>query len=205
MKIVAINGSHRKGKSTATMLKFVLEEVALAGGETELIELIDYNISLCKSCNRCLIKTECSITDDDMGIIAEKMLAADGIILGSPVYFGNVSGLMKIFIDRTRWMHMYKNMLEGKVGAAVAHAGLRNGGQEMTVLLLERFLLSQGLRVVEARLPESGIYNLGAMGTMFERLDGDNITWKADVEEDLLAIKMCRNLGRNLVKIISGK
>ncbi|MCL6634320.1 MAG: flavodoxin family protein [Peptococcaceae bacterium] len=205
MKVLAINGSHRKGKNTAEMLRLVLEEVSAAGGKTELLEITDYRISPCRSCNRCLRKPECSITDDDMGTIAAKMLAADGIVLGCPTYFANVTGLMKIFMDRTRWMHMCRNMLQGKVGAALTHAGLRNGGQETALAILERFLWNHGLEVVDSRNQEGGLFSLGAIGSMFGGLDGDTILWKKGVAEDTLAVHECRQLGRNLVERIRAK
>ncbi|MDN5347055.1 MAG: hypothetical protein PWP65_619 [Clostridia bacterium] len=202
MKVLAINGSHRKGQNTARMLAVVLEEARTLGAETELLELSDYRIKPCLACNKCLRVVECSIKDDDMRMIADKMLAADAIVLGSPVYICNVTGLMKNFMDRTRWMHMRKNLLHGKVGAAVTHAGLRNGGQELTQIIMERYLIGHGLTVVDSRDQEGGVYNLGPMGTMFERLEGDRLLWKRSVDEDLLALHECRTLARNIVRQI---
>ncbi|MBC7360272.1 MAG: flavodoxin family protein, partial [Desulfacinum sp.] len=124
MKILAINGSHRKGKNTTVMLGLVLEEAAAGGAETELVELADWRIEYCISCNKCLREPRCSIRGDDMAELAEKMLAADALVIGSPVYFGNVTARLKTFMDRTRWLHMRENLLEGKLGAALTHAGL---------------------------------------------------------------------------------
>uniref|UniRef100_A0A831ZTC5 Flavodoxin family protein n=1 Tax=Desulfacinum infernum TaxID=35837 RepID=A0A831ZTC5_9BACT len=200
MKVVAINGSHRKGMNTAAMLGLVLEEAARGGAETELVELVDCRIEYCLSCNQCLREPKCSIRDDDMPALAEKMLAADAVILGSPVYFGNVTARLKTFMDRTRWLHMRKNLLEGKLGAALTHAGLRNGGQEMTQMILERFLLSHGFQLVEPREPGRPIYNSAVMGTLFDGLDGDRFRWRKGVLEDALAVAMCRALGRNLLR-----
>jgi len=204
MKVIAINGSHRKSRNTATMLKWVLKEIEVNNIETELIELVDYKITPCRACNLCLKKPECSIENDDIKTLARKMLSADGIVIGSPVYFTNVTGLMKIFIDRTRWMHMCRNMLNDKIGAAVANAGLRNGGQEIVLNILERFLMTLGLRVVDSRNPESDIYNIGAVGTVFQSLNHnhDSVKWKKGIWEDDLAIRECRNLGQNLAKEI---
>ncbi|MHC1744524.1 MAG: flavodoxin family protein [Syntrophobacteraceae bacterium] len=202
MKAVGINGSHRKGKNTATMLRLVFEELEKGGVETELIEISGLKIDFCRACNRCLQKTECSIRDDDVHRVAETMMAADAILIGSPVYFGNVTGKLKAFMDRTRWMHMSENLLDGKLGAALTHAGLRNGGQEMTQLILERFLQHHGLRVVEARDPRSGVYNLGPMGTLFESLAGEELQWKKGVLEDSLTVKTCRVLGQNLLRLL---
>ena len=202
MKVLAINGSHRPCKNTAAMLNMVLEEIAAKDVLTELVELSELDIKLCLSCNKCLMKPECAIKDDAMPGLAEKMLEADAIIFGSPVYFGNVSSLFKIFMDRTRWMHMCCNLLDGKIGAALTHAGLRNGGQELIQMLLERFIQGHGMHVVEARDPDKGVFNLGPMGTMFDSLKGENIKWKRDVSEDPLSGMMCRSLGRNVLRWI---
>ena len=203
MKVLAINGSHRPGKNTATMLNLVLKEVENSGGQTELLELAAHNIKLCRACNKCLRASACSIKDDDMEMIAEKMMMADAVVMGSPVYFANVTSLMKIFIDRSRWMHMHKNLLDGKLGGALTHAGLRNGGQEMTLMILERFLQHHGMHVVEARLPDSPIYNLGLLGTMFEDMEDEKMLWKKNVMADSLTVMMCRSLGRNIVRKLS--
>lgn len=205
MQVLAINGSHRPGKNTAIMLNLVLEEIKIGGFSTELIELSECNIKLCKACNKCLMKTECAIKDDDMSLLGKKMLESDAIILGSPVYFSNVTGLFKTFIDRSRWMHMCKNLLDGKIGAALTHAGLRNGGQEFTQNILERFLQAHGLHVVEARDPDTGVYNLGPLGAMFNSFDGENIRWHKDVTKDTLTVYTCRSLGRNILKALKNK
>jgi multimeric flavodoxin WrbA len=104
-----------------------------------------------------LRKPQCSIEDDDMVQLADKLQSADAIVSGSPVYFRNVTGRLKVFMNRTRWLHMKKNLLEGKLGAAIAHAALRKCGQEMTQLLIEGFLLSHGLHIVEACEPNRPI------------------------------------------------
>ncbi len=202
MRALAINGSHRRGKNTATMLRLVLEELEQGGARTELLEISDLRIEYCTACNHCLRKTECRIQDDDVAMVAERMSASDAIILGSPVYFGNVTSRLKALMDRTRWMHMRENVLDGKLGAAVTHAGLRNGGQEMTQLILERFLQHHGLRVIEARDPRSGVYNLGPMGTLYDSLEGEEIRWRKGVMEDGLTVRTCRILGRNLLRLL---
>lgn len=205
MKILAINGSHRKNQNTATMLKLVLEEAARAGAETELLNIAELNIKPCTSCNKCLRRAACSITDDDMAGVAEKMLAADAIVLGSPVYFSNVTGLLKIFMDRTRWLHMVKNLLHGKIGAAVTIAGLRNGGQEITLRIMEAFLRSQGLILVDSRDPDGGIYNSGAIGSLFAGVKDGVTVWRKGVLEDEVAVLACRQLGRNIVNAVQQK
>jgi len=202
-KILAINGSHRKGKNTEALLLAVLEGAKEAGANTKLVELVDYNIKPCLGCNRCLRKPQCSITDDDMGRLAQKLLGADGIVLGSPVYFSNVTGRMKVFMDRTRWLYLSKSMLSGKVAAAVTHAALRNGGQELAHLILERFFTVHGMVIASSRDPEGEVFNSGAMGSLFQTLESNgHIVWRRSVEEDELALRECRQLGRNIVRLI---
>jgi multimeric flavodoxin WrbA len=200
MKAIAINGSHRRGKSTAGMLRIVLAELEQGGIDTELLEISDLHIEFCTACNRCLRKTECSIKDDDMSLVGQKMLYADAIIIGSPVYFSNVTSKLKVFMERTRWLHMVENLLDGKLGAAITCAGLRNGGQETTQIILERFLQGHGMRVIEARDPKAHILNIGPMGTLFDSFDGATIHWKKGVLQDALAVKTCQILGHNLLR-----
>lgn len=206
MKILAINGSPRKGKNTAIMLKTALVAAEELGASTELLELSDFNLRYCTGCNSCLRQTTCAITDDDNAYIHEKMLEADGIILGSPCYFANVSALMKNFMDRTRCLHMVKHALKGKVGGALTHAGLRHGGQEHTLAILERFLVSQGLILVDGFEPFEGgkriLTTTGVMGTMFRGIEEGKIKYYRSVTEDELAMSACRLLGQNMVKLI---
>ncbi|WP_010237354.1 flavodoxin family protein [Clostridium arbusti] len=104
MKILAINGSPRKNKNTATLLNKALEGAASHGADTELIHLYDYNYKGCVSCFACKIKNgksygKCGF-NDDLTPILEKAAKADAIILGSPIYFQGVTGAMRSFLER---------------------------------------------------------------------------------------------------------
>jgi len=205
MKILAINGSPRKGKNTAKMLLRVLAAAEAQGAETELLELSDYNIKQCKGCNTCLKKDRCSIQDDDNSRLHEKLLAADGIVLGSPVFFANVSGLMKTMIDRSRCLHMVRQALKGKVGGAVVHAGLRYGGQELALQYLEHYLRVQGLFLADAMEPwdpvERTLFAGGAIGGMLKEKGEDRLLYYRSIEEDPLAMDSCTLLGQNIVQL----
>ncbi|MCX7823577.1 MAG: flavodoxin family protein [Syntrophobacterales bacterium] len=206
MRAIAINGSHRKGKNTAILLRTILEELSKKGVETRLFELVDLRIEYCRACNRCLSEPKCSIEDDDMAMLAEEMLRSDVIIIGSPVYNANVTSKLKTFIDRTRWMHMKRELLQGKLGASVTVAGLRNGGQELAHAIIERFFLSRGMKIVGVRDPERGIYNMGVMATLYDHLEGEadlpSIKWKKTVSDDPLAMATCRFLASNILKAL---
>ena len=104
MKVIAFNGSPRKKWNTATLLEKALEGAASRGAETELIHLYDLNFKGCISCFACKTKEgksygRCAV-EDDLTPIFSKIEKADAIILGSPIYFGTVSGEMKSFMER---------------------------------------------------------------------------------------------------------
>lgn len=207
MKIIALNGSPKKERTTAYLLNTVLETAQGAGAQTELIHLVDHNIKPCIGCNKCLRASVCSIQDDDMAILIEKMLDADGIILGSPTYFMNVSGIMKNFIDRTRPLHMYQNKLKGKIGGAVTVAGIRNGGQEFVVDYLERYMRIQGMILAAGIEPPNTeprmLFTGGAMGAIYKGMEEDNVVWNRSVSEDGAAIKGATFLAENMVYLIN--
>ena len=200
MKILAINGSHRAGQNTATLLSFALEEAQAKGAETELIELSKLDIQYCVGCNRCLGKPLCSLSDD-MDALKEKMLAADGIILGSPDYFSNVTARTKCFIDRTRPLHMTSNQLKGKVGGYLTMSGLDNCGSEATNHVLDNFFATHEMLVVHPR-PEGPVLGSGITGSLMAGMKEGKPRWRRSVEEDPIAPLIARQLGRDMVDLI---
>jgi len=104
MKVIAINGSPRKKWNTATLLEKALEGAAAQGAETRLVHLYDLNFKGCVSCFSCKRKGgksygTCPVRDDLTPIYAE-IREADALILGSPIYFGEVTGEMRSFLER---------------------------------------------------------------------------------------------------------
>ena len=102
-KIYAVNGSPRKNGNTAQLLQKALEGAASAGAEVKLIQLADLNFSGCRSCFACKKLANPSpgcILKDDLTEILKELLQADGIIMGSPIYFGAESGLYRNFLER---------------------------------------------------------------------------------------------------------
>lgn len=104
MKVMAVNGSPRKTWNTATLLKKALKGAASQGAETELVHLYDLNFTGCISCFACKTRGgksygKCAVKDD-LRPIFKKIEAADALIMGSPIYFGNVSGEMRSFLER---------------------------------------------------------------------------------------------------------
>ena len=104
MNLIAINGSYRKKGNTTAMIEGVLKGYRDAGGQARHIMLIDHNIKTCLGCTHCFYEKDAVIGTcvhtDDMKSIIESILSADALIVGSPVYWGNVSSVMANFIHR---------------------------------------------------------------------------------------------------------
>lgn len=103
MKAIAINGSPRKGWNTDLLLQKALEGASAAGAETELIQLSDLTFSGCRSCFACKragAETGRCMWKDDLQPVFDKMLFADTVFMGSPIYLGNVSGMMYCLMER---------------------------------------------------------------------------------------------------------
>jgi len=118
MKVVAINGSPRKNKNTAMLLESALKGAASKGASTELVHLQDYDFKGCVSCFACKVKN-CSqpgicLYKDSITPALEAAMAADVIILGSPIYFWDVTGIMRSFMERL--MFPVLTYTEGYVG-----------------------------------------------------------------------------------------
>jgi len=110
MKVIAINGSPRKKWNTATLLEKALEGAASQGAETELIHLYDLDFKGCISCFACKTKDgesygRCGVKDD-LTPVLKKIEKADAIILGSPIYFLDLTGEMRSFMERLQYPYL---------------------------------------------------------------------------------------------------
>jgi len=130
MKVVAISSSPRRDGNTAILLSHVLAELDAAGVETELVQLAGKSLSGCTGCLKCAtaLDNHChGVKDDGVNECIDKMLAADGILLGTPVFFGDANATMRALIERTGYATRKNgNPLARKVGAAVI--AVRRGG-----------------------------------------------------------------------------
>ncbi len=125
MDIIAICGSPRHG-NTEFILRRLLENAAAAGHETDLALLRKMDVRYCRGCLACDDTGACPISDDATLVIA-KMEASDLIIFGSPNYYDNVSGMMKVFFDRLNVFYRTDRLREKKVVAVFA------GGEGKTI------------------------------------------------------------------------
>ncbi len=182
MKVTAFNGSARKNGNTAILIRYVFEELEKEGIETELVQLAGKSIHGCIGCMKCFKNKNqvCSFDDDFINECIGKMIDADAIILGSPVYFSDLTTEMKALIDRAGMVsrangHMYKR----KVGAAVVAA--RRAGTIHTFDSINHFFLISNMIV-----PGSSYWNVG-----FGREIGE-------VENDEEGRRTMSDLGRNM-------
>lgn len=157
MKAIAINGSPRTGGNTELLLKTVLEPLAQAGWDTELVQIGGKNIHGCRACFKCWETQDrrCVFGKDAFNAVLEKVLGADALILGSPTYFADVSAEMKAFMDRAGFVSMANGcLLAGKIGAAVV-AVRRGGATHVFDTMNHLFQISQMV------LPGSTYWNMG--------------------------------------------
>lgn len=185
LKVLGIVCSPRKDGNTEIMVKEALEAAKESGADTELILVADKNISPCEGCDACDKNGVCKIKDD-MQMIYEQLERADGIILGTPVYFRNVSAQAKIIIDRTFSLLKVKK-LKGKVAATIVVAGKVGAGQ--TLSLLYNYFQHQEMIVAGG-----GIGYGGDKGEVRESMGGD---------PDRTSLEVARTVGRNVVQMIN--
>ncbi|MEI8128181.1 MAG: flavodoxin family protein [bacterium] len=128
MKVIAINGSPKSEGNTYHALKMVTDELENQGVSTEIIHIGNKNIRGCIACGGCFKnKNEKCVIDDEVNEIIKKMKSADGIIIGSPVYYASIAGTMKCFLDRAFYVAGSNGgLFRHKVGASVV-AGRRSG------------------------------------------------------------------------------
>ena len=186
MLVLGISGSPRPKGNTAYAVQRALEVIAKEGLDTEYISLAGKEIGYCTGCWACRAPHTCAF-DDDMTPIYEAIRRCDGLLLGSPVYMGMVSGQLKAMMDRTVVFRVGGEFeLSGKVGAGIACGGFRNGGQELVLQNIHTFLLQQDMLAI-------------ADGPPFSH-SGAAITGMA--EQDELGLRTVDNLARRLATAV---
>jgi multimeric flavodoxin WrbA len=183
MKVVAFNGSPRKEGNTFILINHVLSELKKEGIETELVQLSGKSLRGCIACYKCLENKDqrCSVKDDFANECIKRMVEADGIVLGSPTYFSDVTAEMKALIDRAGFVSMANGGLyKDKVGLAVAT--MRRSGVLHTLDTMHHFLLGAQMIV-----PGRGI-GLGRE--------------QGEVERDEEGVQMVKELGRRMAWLL---
>jgi multimeric flavodoxin WrbA len=186
MKVVAFNGSPRRGANTAILLGHVLGELEKQGIETELVQLGGSGIRPCLACRKCSTRKNrrCSQEDDPGNEFIARMDAADGILLGTPTYVSDVSPEVKALMDRACLVSGANGgMFRRKVGAAVV--AVRRAGAIHAFDALNHFFL-----ITEMIIPGSSYWNIG-----IGREPGE-------VENDEEGIRTMKVLGQNMAWLL---
>jgi len=186
MNVIAFNGSGRKDGNTAVLLNTVLDELSREGIETELIQLAGKAPQGCIACYKCFENKDqkCSVTTDNLNEYLAKMIKADGILLGSPVYFTDVAAGIKALIERCGMVSIANGgLFRRKVGAAVV--AVRRAGAVRTFDTLNHLFL-HGQMIIAG----STYWNVG-----IGREPGQ-------VREDGEGIQTMQTLGKNMAWLL---
>ncbi len=176
MKVLLLNGSpHDKGCTWAA-LNEMIEIFKQEGVETELIHVGNHELRGCLACNYCFKNGRC-VMDDIVNEIAPKFEAADGLVVGSPVYFASPNGTLLSLLDRLFYSTIFSKQM--KVGAAVVSA--RRGGNTASFDVLNKYFSISGMPI--------------ATSTYWNQVHGFT---PDDVKRDLEGLQTMRNLARNM-------
>ena len=180
MRVLAVSGSPNKGGNTATLLGIALDSAKAEGAETELFSVSGKNIQPCDGCWGCRQSGTCHIKDD-MQELYEKLIAADGIIFGTPIYFWGITSQAKAIMDRTIALNRPDRNLNNKVAGVVATCG--------------------SLGLVEALMHYSYYFIQRRM------LPANQVSTYVRRPDDLKGMEQCiqatRDLGRQMVALIN--
>ena len=188
MNVLGIAGSPNENGNTAYAVHYALGILAEAGFATRYISLADKTLDPCTGCWHCRDHGEC-IFVDDMGEIYDGMRWCDGLIIGSPVYMGMVSGQIKVMMDRSVALRANRDTpfaMAGKIGGGIACGGFRNGGQELTLQNIQTFLLQHNMRAISDG-PGFSHSGAGIVG---------------DAKQDGVGLQTVKNLALNLATML---
>lgn len=179
-KVILINGSPRADQCTAAALDEVIKTLNEEGVETELIHIGNKDIRGCAACGYCSTHDKC-VFDDIVNEVNAKLEKADGLVVGSPVYYSSPNGTLISFLDRLFYSMQYDPHM--KVGAAVVSA--RRGGNTASFDVLNKYFSISGMPI--------------ATSTYWNQVHGFTA---ADVKKDEEGLQIMRNLARNMAFMI---
>ncbi|MBR6323225.1 MAG: flavodoxin family protein [Lachnospiraceae bacterium] len=180
MKVLVINGSPHVHGCTAAALDEVIAVLNAEGIETEILQVGNKDVRGCIACGTCGKKGSC-VFDDIVNEAAAKFEEADGLLVGSPVYYASPNGTVLSFLDRLFYSTRFSKQM--KVGAAVVSC--RRGGNTAAFDALNKYFSISGMAI--------------AAGTYWNMVHGFTAE---DVKKDLEGLQTMRNLGRNMAFLI---
>ena len=210
LRILGISGSPHKGNTELMLSEALSAAEKTEGISTEVVLLRTETIHYCIGCCRCHRDSDdsaiCKVHGDTMEAINRKLMATDGLILASPVYFAGVTAQLKTMMDRTEPLLRYsqeplKSSLRNKVGAGIVVGGNRNGGQESALQAINHFFMIHDMIVVGTGPDECPGCYLGAAG--FSGIDPelDKKVLNA-VSNDEIGMRAARVIGRRVAEAV---
>lgn len=182
MNVILINGSPHSEGSTFTALNELANTLNKEGIDTKIIQIGNKLIRDCLACNQCRNTGKC-IIDDEVNKVSELLENADGLVVGSPVYYASANGTLVSFLDRL--FYSRKIDLTMKVGASVVST--RRSGASATFDQLNKYFTSSGMPVVSSEY--------------WNNIHGNNAS---QANEDLEGLRTMRVLGKNMAFLIKG-
>jgi multimeric flavodoxin WrbA len=179
-KVLLLNGSPHANGCTARALREMMDVFQAEGIETELVHVGNQSIRGCMACNYCQEHGKC-VFNDTVNEVAQKLAVADGLVVGSPVYYASPNGTVLSLMDRLMYSAPCSKHM--KVGAAVVSA--RRGGSTATFDALNKYFASTGMVI--------------APSTYWNQVHGFTAE---DVEKDAEGLQTMRNLARNMAFLI---
>ena len=176
MKVLLLNGSPHANGCTAAALKEMISVFEAEGVETELVHVGNKDIRGCIACRSCMKNGKC-VFDDLVNEVAPKFEAADGLVIGSPVYYASPNGTILSFVDRLFYSTRFSKHM--KVGVAVVSA--RRGGNTASFDVLNKYFSISGMPIATA--------------TYWNQVHGFTAE---DVQKDAEGLQTMRNLARNM-------
>lgn len=187
MKVIAVNGSAKKNGNTSIIIEAIFSELKKSGIETELIDLANTKINGCIGCGNCFKNKDkkCVFKNDIVNECIEKMIEADGVILGSPVYFADVTANMKALLERIGMVsNANGNLFKHKVGTSVV--AVRRGAATRAFDTMNYFLHCMQLYLVG--------------GTYWNMVYGKEV---GEVLNDIEGMKNMESVGNNMAWILN--
>lgn len=179
MKVIAINGSPKPGGNTYTALKAVCDELEKNGIETEIVNVGNLKLTGCRGCGYCSKNNGKCVLDDGLNEIAAKVREADGLVVGTPVYYAGINGTLKSFLDRL----YYTSSASMRFKPAASLAVLRRSGGVTSIEDINRFFLFSEMIITPTRYwpvihgQTPGQVSLDTEGMQIARGIGNNMAY----------------------------
>lgn len=183
MKVLGISGSPRKDGNTEILVREALKPFYEKGWEVTEFSLSNKTINPCMGCETCSETGTCAIEGDDMELLLSELEDCDALIIGSPVYYRNVTAQLKALFDRS-FVFKNRKLLAGKLGGAIAVGRGEGGGQSLVLSIIHNYYLSSGALCVPCEI--------------------NGLSARADKPGDILKqenrLRRARVLGENIIK-----